>query len=136
SAARTKNCQGWKVSPDWWPTSDGRRALPGSPPPAAGSGFSRALLIEIPELIVKALVDRRIDRSFCLGCVGGRHVRSARPPLGREADNDDSGHADKIRKQPRESIEASIDGRAEKLLTAVEPREIRNDLITILALLD
>src|SRR4029077_2543213 len=74
SAARTKNCQGWS---------------PASPPSVVGSGLSRAL-VEVSELIVDALFERRFER----GRRNGRRVRLARPLHRGEGDGDGAGRAD------------------------------------------
>src|SRR5580765_6376046 len=84
SAARTKNCQGWR---------------PASAGAAAGSGVSRTLLVEVSELIVDALFEGGVERRGL-----GRRLGLARPLHRREPDRDRAGCADQVRKQPRRRL--------------------------------
>src|SRR5262245_18215828 len=110
SEARTKNCQGSRLS-----SARGRRAS-----------------VELSELIVEPLVDRGLRRRRAFGLA----LRAPRPLGGDEADEHNPGAGQPVRHQPGEAVEALVDRRGEELLAAVELDESGHDLVAILPLLD
>src|SRR5688572_6232259 len=100
SAARTKNCQGWR------PWSARTRASSASTRLPVASGFSRTESVEVAEFIVEALVQSGIRWRKRL-CLRGR--RPARPADGGNPHRDGAASADEIRKQPGQAVEAAVD---------------------------
>src|SRR5262245_20662838 len=128
SAASTKNCHG---------RSTAGSELAGG----LGSGFRAAgalagavsrTSIEVSELIIQSLLERGIAVAHVSG-IGRRRVLP-RQPDGDEADADRAAHADEIREQPGETVEALVERRAEHVLPAVALDERGDDLIARLPL--
>src|SRR5215475_1898386 len=109
SPASTKNCQAWR------PCSDCRDSS-----------------VEVSKFIVETFVQLRVD-----GCgLSRRGMAMSRPSEGHEAHADDAYPAEKVRKQPREAIEAFVDRCDQKLLAAVFPDEAGDDRVVALASFD
>src|SRR5947209_8366897 len=118
SPARTKNCHG----------CSGESAAIG---PERLSGA--VALVEISELIVEPLVERRLDcgRRFA----GGRLV-VLRPSHRYRAGDHCADRADGDGEQPRQSVEAFVDRHRQRLLAAVFVHVVLNDLVFRFPLVD
>src|SRR5207249_2337290 len=92
----------------------------------------RTFSVEIPELIVDAIVESRIDRRRCRRL----RVRMTRPLDRGEADRDQTSSCDEVRQEPRDAVEAFVDRRLEELLSAIDADQRLDDGVVILVLID
>src|SRR5262245_24832349 len=110
-ARSMKKCQGWKPES----ARDGRRS------------------VEVTELVIEALFERRVWRGRVGGAGGLRDPVPPGPAEGKHADEADAGGADRVRQEPRQSVEPLIQRRGEHFLTAPLRDEVLNDLVVGLA---
>src|SRR5579864_865004 len=97
------------------------------PVSAGGAGE----LVEVLELMIQARFQGRVGRGRRRLAETAR--RSTRPAHRRAADHQDSAQPGRVRKQPRQPIEAAVDGLRQHFLAAVLIDEVLDDLVTRLA---